>query len=198
MVHTSSSNLGKKQEFRTFFSRILQLCLMPVRPNWWKARWHQASMIVFLGLLIRGGELRGNRILFWWLERSPTFRLCTIMSLKEETKSSFMLRMPIRALLKPWIGNVIQQAIYLYQLQINERTEKYQNTVLQSSECQVPLPSRLDKNCFTLAAMDNFDNADKNSLSISKNASSRFSTAITLFQVQPDKHIQKPPKRLLN
>ena len=37
--------------------------------------------------------------------------------------------------------------------------------VLQSAECYVPLPSYFDKNCFTLAAMDKFDNADKNSLS---------------------------------
>ena len=33
VMHTSSSNLGKKQKFWTFFSRFLQLCLMSVVPN---------------------------------------------------------------------------------------------------------------------------------------------------------------------
>ena len=68
-------------------------------------------------------------------------------------------------------------------------------TVLQSSECQVPLPSHLRKNCFTLAAMDNFGNAGKNSSSKRMHA---HDTAITLFQVQPDKHIQKLPKDSLD
>ena len=69
-----------------------------------------------------------------------------------------------RALRKPWIDNVIQQAIYSYQLQNHKKKlrkdlEKY--TVLQSSKCHVPLLSHFDKNCFTLAAMDNFGNGYK-------------------------------------
>ena len=43
--------------------------------------------------------------------------------------------------------------------------------------------------------MDNFDNADKNSLSGRMHA---HDTAVTLFQVQPDKHTQKPPKHSLD
>ena len=38
-------------------------------------------------------------------------------------------------------------------------------TVLKSLECQLLLPSHFDKKCFALAAMYNFDNADKSSLS---------------------------------
>ena len=64
-------------------------------------------------------------------------------------------------------------------------------TVLHSSECHVPLLSHFERDCFTLAAMDNFDNADKNSIS---GRMHEHDTAITLFQVQPDMHIQKPPK----
>ena len=58
--------------------------------------------------------------------------------------------------------------------------------VLQSSEYYVPVPSHFDKNCFTLAAMDNLDNADKNTLSGRMHARD---TATILFQVQPDNHI---------
>ena len=68
-------------------------------------------------------------------------------------------------------------------------------TVLQSSECHVPLPNHFGKTCLTLAAMDNFGNADKNSLSGRIHA---YDTTITLFQVQSDKYIQKPPKDSLH
>ena len=43
--------------------------------------------------------------------------------------------------------------------------------------------------------MDNIDNADENSLPGTMHA---HDTAITLFQVQPDNHIQNPPKGYLD
>lgn len=76
----------------------------------------------------------------------------------------------MQALEKSCINKVIQQEICLYQLQSNERTEKW---VLQNSECHVPLPSQFDKNYFTLAAMNNFDHAEKKF--IWKNACSSYS-----------------------
>ena len=67
---------------------------------------------------------------------------------------------------------------------------------MQSPECHVPpLPSHFDKNCFLLAAADNFDNADKNSLSRRMHG---HDTALTLLQEQPDNHIQKPSKDSLD
>ena len=48
--------------------------------------------------------------------------------------------------------------------------------------CRNPLPSYCDTQYFTLTAMDNFDNANKNSLSTMKHA---HHTALTLFQVKP-------------
>ena len=44
-----------------------------------------------------------------------------------------------------------------------------------------------------LAAMDNFNNADKNSFSWKMHAPD---TVLALRHVQPDNHTQKPPKRL--
>ena len=46
----------------------------------------------------------------------------------------------------------VMNAIYLYQLQSNERTDKRSRKymVFQSSERHVPLPSHFDKNRFTL------------------------------------------------
>ena len=52
-----------------------------------------------------------------------------------------------------------------------------------------------EKNCFMLAATDNFGNAYKNSSSGRMRA---HDTIITLFQMQPDNHIQKPPKGSLD
>ena len=58
------------------------------------------------------------------------------------------------------------------------RNDLAKYTVLQSSECHIPLPNHFDENCFTLAAIDNFDNADKNILFGRMHA---HDTAITLF-----------------
>ena len=68
-------------------------------------------------------------------------------------------------------------------------------TILQCSECHIPLSSRFDETCFTLAAMNNFGNADKSSWSGRMHA---HDTAISLFQVQRETHVQKPPKHSLD
>ena len=68
-------------------------------------------------------------------------------------------------------------------------------TVFQSSQSHVPLPNLFDKNCLAFAATDNYGNLDKNSLSGRIHA---HDTAITLFQVQLDHHIQKLSKDTLD
>ena len=57
---------------------------------------------------------------------------------------------------------------------------------MQSSECHLPLSSHFDKNCFTLPAMDHMNNANKSSLSGRMHA---HDTAVTLFQLEPEKHV---------
>ena len=57
---------------------------------------------------------------------------------------------------------------------------------LANIRVSLTLPSHCDKNCFMLPAMDHMNNANKNSLSGRMHA---HDTAITLFQVQPEKHI---------
>ena len=52
-----------------------------------------------------------------------------------------------------------------------------------------PLPSYCDTQYFTLTAMDNFDNANKNILSRLKHA---HDTALTVFQVKPKTWKSKP------
>ena len=52
-----------------------------------------------------------------------------------------------------------------------------------------PLPSYYDTQYFTLTAMDNFDNANKNSLSSMKHANN---TALTVFQVNSKTWKSKP------
>ena len=52
-----------------------------------------------------------------------------------------------------------------------------------------PLPSYCDTQYFTLTAMDNFDNANKSSLSRMKHA---HDTALTVFQVKPKTWKSKP------
>ena len=72
---------------------------------------------------------------------------------------------------------------------LRQNLAKY--TILESLNDKVPLPSHFDANNFTLAAMDNFDNADRNSLSGTMHA---HDTAMTLFQIKPISHPEKPPK----
>ena len=88
-----------------------------------------------------------------------------------------------------------QSILISYKVMKELRKDLAKYKALQSSQSHVSLPSHFDKNCFTSAAMDNFDNADKNSLSGRMHA---HDTAITLFQVQPDNHIHKPPKDSLD
>ena len=82
-------------------------------------------------------------------------------------------------------------------MQSNKKLKKdpAKYTVFQSSRSHVPLPNHFDKNCFAFSARDNYDNADKNSLSGRMHI---HDTAITLFKVQPDNHIQKIPKDSLD
>ena len=62
--------------------------------------------------------------------------------------------------------------------------------MLKCVKCVVnPLPSYFDTQYFTLAAMDNVDNADKNSLSRLKHA---HDTALTVFHVKPITWKSKP------
>ena len=59
----------------------------------------------------------------------------------------------------------------------------WSENVLKYVKCvENPLPSYCDTQYFTLTAMDNFDNANKNSLSTMNNA---HDTALTGFQVKP-------------
>ena len=88
------------------------------------------------------------------------------------------------------------QSAYIKCKAIKElRKDLAKYTVFRSSKSHVPLPNHFDKNCFTFAAMDNCRNADKNSLSGRMYA---HDTAETLFQVQPDNHVQKYPKYSLD
>ena len=70
-----------------------------------------------------------------------------------------------------------------------QRSNLAKFTVLQSLPAEVPLPSHFDRKSFTIAAFDNFDYADKNSLSGMQHA---HDTAITLFQVKPLSTKSKP------
>ena len=68
---------------------------------------------------------------------------------------------------------------------------KYAVVSGQEKERNVTLPSHFSPSRFTIAALDNFDHPDKNTLS--GNASAH-DTAITVFQEKTDKPLQKPLK----
>ena len=75
---------------KNVLSYFFQLCLMSVVPNWWEARCHQTSMIVYLrNVKQKRGRKRKHSILFWWVERSPSFRLYITMSFRLCTITSF-------------------------------------------------------------------------------------------------------------
>ena len=59
-----------------------------------------------------------------------------------------------------------------------QRSNLAKFTVYENLSMDVPLPSFFETQNFTLAAMDNFDNADKNSLSGMKHA---HDTVLTVF-----------------
>ena len=65
------------------------------------------------------------------------------------------------------------------------RTNLAKDAMLKSSENNVPLPSHFNKEMFTIAAFDNFDQTDRTSLS---GLSSSHDTVFTLFQVKPSEH----------
>ena len=69
--------------------------------------------------------------------------------------------------------------------------------ILQSEgeDRKVPLPSYFSKSLFTLSAFDNFDHADRNTLS---GKASAHDTAITLFQEKPTTPISKSLKSQVN
>ena len=69
-----------------------------------------------------------------------------------------------------------------YNAMKRERADLAKYTILKSENEQVPLPSNFASTSFTVAAFDNFDNADRNILSGTKHA---HDTAITLFQEVP-------------
>ena len=62
-------------------------------------------------------------------------------------------------------------------------------TVYESLSLDVPLPSHFETENFSLAAMDNFDNADKSSLSGMKHA---HDTVLIVFQIKPKIWKSKP------
>ena len=64
-------------------------------------------------------------------------------------------------------------------------------TILKNKDDNVPLPNHFSASCFTIAAFDNFDNTDWNSLFGTKHA---HDTAITIFQVKPQNPISKPKR----
>jgi len=72
-----------------------------------------------------------------------------------------------------------------------EHADLVKYTILRSENEEVPLPSNFASTLFTVAAFDNFDNADRNSLSGTKHA---HDTAITLFQEVPVNEVSKPDK----
>ena len=71
------------------------------------------------------------------------------------------------------------------------RADIAKHTILKSQDHHVPLPSNFSKSSFTIAAFDNFDNTDRNSLSGTKHS---HDTAITVFQEKSPNSINKPKK----
>ena len=79
VMHISSSNFGKKQQFWTFFSRFLQLCLMSLVPNWDDVEMKQDGIrhqwLCFWRLFSRGGEWRGNTGFFFDTRTKSLFQI---------------------------------------------------------------------------------------------------------------------------
>ena len=67
--------------------------------------------------------------------------------------------------------------------------------ILKSNENSVPMPNHFVRSEFTLAALDNFDHSDKNSLS---GMQSTHDTAMILCQTTPDRIPNKPCKDDIN
>ena len=67
--------------------------------------------------------------------------------------------------------------------------------IYQSLNFGVPLPSHFSPDMFTIAAFDNFDHSDKNTLS---GKSSTHNTVMKLFQEIPSQPVSKPSKSKAN
>ena len=78
-----------------------------------------------------------------------------------------------------------------YKTMKNMRAVVAKYAILMSKDVHVPLPSHFSKFLFTIAAVDNFDYTDRNSLSGTKHS---HDTAITVFQEKPLTSVCKPKK----
>ena len=67
--------------------------------------------------------------------------------------------------------------------------------IANSSEFGLPIRTHFSPSTFTISAFDNFDHADKNTLS---GKSGSHDTAITLFQEIPTKKVIKPKRNEVN
>ena len=137
--------------------------------------------------------------------RKSLFGVCTIMPLQEEPPSPpphpFLHFMNTHAIYK----HCRSHELTLFSRHSTCISYKSMKKAEERFSKKYSLPKFLvsctstryfDKNDFMLAAMDNLDkDADKNSLSDIMHA---HHTTITLFQVQPDNHIQKFPKDSLD
>ena len=77
----------------------------------------------------------------------------------------------------------------IYKTMKSMRADIAKYTILKSKDVHVP--SHFTKSSFTIAAFDNFDNTDRNSLSGTKHS---HDTAITVFQEKPLTSVYKPKK----
>ena len=75
------------------------------------------------------------------------------------------------------------------------RNELAKFSVSQSSESGVPLSGHFSPNMFTIAAFDNFDHSDRNTLS---GKSSTHDTVTTLFQEMSIEVVSKPNRSEIN
>ena len=66
--------------------------------------------------------------------------------------------------------------------------------ISRNSDPGIPLPTHFSKSHFAIAAMDNFDHSDFNSLT---GTAGTHDTAMTLFQIKPESCCVKPLKSKL-
>ena len=67
--------------------------------------------------------------------------------------------------------------------------------ISRSSDTGIPLPTHFSKSRFTMAAMNNFDHSDFNSI---RETAGTHDTAMTLFQIKPESCCVKPLKSEIN
>ena len=78
-----------------------------------------------------------------------------------------------------------------YNAMKRHRSDLAKFAIYKSKDCSVPLPSHFSLTEFTIVAFDNFNHADRSSLSGKSCAND---TAITVFQKLPAKKLRKPNK----